>query len=96
MRFREICKNYFSFPRLLVTCQKLPERLRYLFRWDAYGDKPEWERNVEAARNMGVAVENAIEKLKRENAGEPQNFVSLTAIKEQRLPMCESEAVENA
>jgi hypothetical protein len=45
---------------------------------------------------MGVAVENAIEKLKRENAGEPQNFVSLTAIKEQRLPMCESEAVENA
>ena len=51
------------------------------------------ERNVEAARNVGVAVENAIKKLKQKKAGEPQNFVSLTAINENGLQSRKSEAI---
>jgi len=81
---------------LKVIQERAGHALTGSFTLDVYGDKPEWERNVEAARNVGIAVENAIEKLKQEKAGEPQNFVSLTAVKEQRLPMCESEAIENA
>lgn len=80
---------------LKVIQERAGHALTGSFTLDVYGDKPEWERNVEAARKAGAAIAEAIRKLEHETE-EPLNFVSLTAIKEERFPMTGSETVETA
>jgi hypothetical protein len=60
-----------------------------------YGHAPEWELNLEAARLAGVAIEAAVRKLEQQQTEESNNSVSLTAIKQEQLPVRNLEAVEN-
>ncbi len=50
---------------------------------DVYGGKPEWIGNVEAAKKMGAAIEQAV--LEAEQAEEVKSIVSLTAKNEKDL-----------
>ncbi len=54
------------------------------FTLDVYGGRPEWDRNLEAARLVGAEIEKAVEKLEQERKAETaenvEYFVSLTAI----------------
>jgi hypothetical protein len=63
------------------------------FTLDVYGHAPEWELNLEAARKAGAAIGAAV--LKLEEQRESNHSVSLTAIKQEQLPMSRLEAVEN-
>jgi integrase len=62
------------------------------FTLDVYGHAPEWELNLEAARSAGAAIETAVRKIETE---ESNYSVSLTAIKQEQLPVRNLEAVEN-
>jgi hypothetical protein len=62
------------------------------FTLDVYGHAPEWELNLEAARLAGAAIEAAVLKLEQQ---ESNHSVSLTAIKQEQLPVRNLEAVEN-
>jgi len=65
------------------------------FTLDVYGHAPEWELNLEAARLAGAAIEAAVGKLEEQKAEESNHSVSLTAIKQEQLPISILEAVEN-
>jgi len=69
---------------LRVPMRTVKERMGHAFTGqftlDVYGGKPEWERNVEAARSAGAEIEQAIQKLELQNVARPDYFVSLTAI----------------
>jgi len=61
------------------------------FTLDVYGGKPDWDGNVEAARMAGAAIEQAVATVEQK----ADYSVSLTAIKEERLPTLKSEALMN-
>ncbi len=83
---------------LRVPLKTIQERVGHAFTGsftlDVYGGQPEWDRNLEAARNAGAAIEQAVQKLESEKTEKPENFVSLTAINENGLQSRELEAVE--
>ena len=54
------------------------------FTLDVYGDKPEWQRNLEAARSAGAEIERAVERLQREE--KPANSDSLTTVSTEMAP----------
>jgi hypothetical protein len=74
---------------LKVIQERAGHALTGSFTLDVYGGKPEWDGNVDAARKAGTAIEQAVAK-----AANPQNSVSLTAVKEERLRMAKSEALQ--
>jgi integrase len=75
---------------LKVIQERAGHALTGSFTLDVYGGRPEWVGNVEAARKAGLAIEQSVSK-----AQETERFVGLTAIKEERPPMTESEALMN-
>jgi hypothetical protein len=75
---------------LKVIQERAGHALTGFFTLDVYGGKPEWVGNVEAARKAGLAIEQSVAKAQR-----TEPFVSLTAIKEERLPIAKSEALMN-
>lgn len=83
---------------LRVPLKTIQERAGHAFTGsftlDVYGGQPEWGRNLEAARNAGAAIEQAVQKLESEKTEKPENFVSLTAIHKQTASESNSEAVE--
>jgi len=81
---------------LKVIQERAGHALTGSFTLDVYGGQPEWDRNLEAARNAGAAIEQAVQKLEPEKTENPENSVSLTAIKENGLQSGELEAVEYA
>jgi hypothetical protein len=84
---------------LRVPLKTIQERAGHAFTGsftlDVYGGQPEWDRNLEAARNAGSAIEQAVQKLESQEAEKSKNFVSLTAINENGLQSHELEAVES-
>ena len=72
---------------LRVPLKTIQERLGHAltgsFTLDVYGGKPEWTRNLEAARQVGAEIESAVAKAEQGNKA--ANVVysgSLTAIRE--------------
>lgn len=53
------------------------------------GDKPEWDRNLEAARNAGAEIERAVQKLE----AQLEDSDSLTACQEEQIKTANSQAV---
>ncbi len=80
---------------LKVIQERAGHALTGSFTLDVYGGQPDWDRNLEAARNAGAAIEQAVQKAERERAETQQDFVSLSAIQEKRLPTAKPEAVDN-
>lgn len=74
---------------LKVIQERAGHALTGSFTLDVYGDKPEWDRNLEAARNVGAEIERAVQRVEErlENSG------GLTACQSERLRSANSQAV---
>jgi integrase len=61
-----------------VPLKTIQERLGHAltgsFTLDVYGGKPEWTRNLEAARQLGAEIESAVAKAEQENKGASVNY----------------------
>ena len=65
--------------------ERLGHALTGSFTLDVYGGQPEWERNLEAARQAGAEIENAAAKREEDNAENAERFVSLNAVNKKGL-----------
>lgn len=77
---------------LKVIQERAGHALTGSFTLDVYGGQPEWDRNLEAARNAGAEIEKAVAKA--ENDANSVLIVSLTAIQTVTASDVKSEAVE--
>jgi integrase len=72
---------------LCVPLKVIQERIGHAFTGsftlDVYGGQPEWSGNVDAAKKLGAAIEQAVQKAN--DSAQTESFVSLTAIKENGL-----------
>jgi integrase len=70
---------------LRVPLKVIQERIGHAFTGsftlDVYGGRPEWNGNVDAARKLGTAIEQAVRETEQQNA-QAEPFVSLTAVNE--------------
>jgi integrase len=73
---------------LRIPLKTIQERIGHAFTGsftlDVYGGKPQWNENLDAGRKAGAAIERAVEQVEQQ-AEKSENFVSLTAIKENGL-----------
>lgn len=61
--------------------ERIGHALTGSFTLDVYGGKPDWERNIEAGKAAGTAIQAAIESLKDENAVERSYCLTTHGIK---------------
>jgi hypothetical protein len=52
--------------------EQLGHSLTGSFTLDVYGGTPEWKRNLEAARMLGVEIEKAVAKVAADGAASPE------------------------
>jgi len=79
---------------LKVIQERAGHALTGSFTLDVYGGQPDWDRNLEAARNAGAEIEKAVAKA--EDEAKSTLIVSLTAIQTVTASDVKSEAVENS
>lgn len=78
---------------LKVIQERAGHALSGNFTLDVYGDKPEWQKNLEAGRSAGAEIQCAVERLQQEE--KLANSDSLTAGLTQMAPEPNLEAIEN-
>lgn len=66
---------------LRVPLKAIQERIGHAltgsFTLDVYGHAPEWDLNLEAARRLGAAIEDAVRQVEEKQKAEANNSVSL-------------------